>query len=463
VADAATLAVIPGATVTLVTTGSVTESGPDGSFGFPEATLGRVSLRIEAPEYQTTFWEGEVVGDGAVPIEVLLSRPQDPGTLRVVVRATDSGEPLAGAAVSIPDLNISVATDESGAVVLPDMRPGSFLVTVTSLGYASLTSLVGLGESSVALEMMLPSEPIGLEPVVVEASTDFNASLDGVGFYERRGQGIGAFFDRADIERANPGIPSDLVRFIPGVERTANDLSGAPIYSADSRRGFAGFEPQAFTRAGDPVAADCQMPIFVDGAMYGYAGMLDTLPIESIEAIEVYSGVSRIPIEFNVADRNCGLLLVWTTGADVPPPPVAAAASAARETREVQLGDEVRFASALASGRFVVAEAGPSGLTLRADDASEPIRVPASAMSDIEISLGRSTSIKRGMQLGGMGGAAVGAVVYLSCNMPHFGCLGGGSPGAAALMTVGLGSLVGLLLSLASDEVWAESRLPLGP
>jgi hypothetical protein len=84
-------------------------------------------------------------------------------------------------------------------------------------------------------------------------------------------------------------------------------------------------------------------------------------------------------------------------------------------------------------------------------------------MSDIEISLGRSTSIKRGMQLGGMGGAAVGAVVYLSCNMPHFGCLGGGSPGAAALMTVGLGSLVGLLLSLASDEVWAESRLPLGP
>ena len=462
VADAATLEVIPGAAVTLITTGSVTESGPDGSFGFPETTLGRVSLRIESPGYQTTFWEGDVVAGSAVPIEVLLSRPQAPGTLRVLVRSTDSGEPLAGATVSIPDLGISAATDQAGAVVLPDMRPGSFLVTASSLGYASLTSLVGVGEASVALEMVLPSVPIGLEPVVVEAETDFNARLDGVGFYERRGQGIGAFFDKADIERANPGIPSDLVRFLPGVERSTDDLSGAPIYTVDSRRGFAGFEPVGTLRTGEPIMPDCQMPVFVDGTLYGHFGMMDTLPVESIEAIEVYSGVSRIPIEFNVPDRSCGLMLVWTTGADIPPPPAPAAASA-REIREVQLGDEVRFASALASGRFVVADAGPSGLTLRADDASEPIQVPASAMSDIEVSLGRSTSITRGMQIGGMGGAAVGAIVYLSCNMPHFGCLGGGSPGAAALMTMGLGSLVGLLFSLASDEVWAGSRLPLGP
>jgi hypothetical protein len=464
--------VIPAATVTLITTGSVTQSGPDGSFAFPGASPGRASLRIEAPGYQTTFWEGVIATDRLAPIAVFLSRPRDPGTIRVFVRADDSGQPMAGAVVSIPDLNTTVTTDQAGAVVLPDIRPGFFLVTVSSLGYASLTSVVGLGESSVALEMVLPSEPIPLAPVVVEAEATFQQRLENAGFYERRAMGLGEFLDRGDIERAAPLAPSQLFRLMPGIALRGTPGTDTQDFALTGRRGFSGF---------DSAAEGCRMQLFVDGMLhrmdsvesYDYAtrssvtsvvgATLDQLvSVESIEAIEAYPTTSRLPQQFNVPGAQCGVVLVWTRAYTMA---TASSASAppARETREVQLGDEVRLASALASGRFVVAEASPSGLTIRADDASEPVAVPASAISDIEVRLGRSVSAPRGLFFGSLTGALGGVVVLLTCNMPHFvhyGCLGGASPQAAALMSVGLGSIVGLVVSWTSDEVWAGGRLP---
>ncbi len=44
VADAATLQLLPAATVMLVSTGDVTQSGPDGGFTFSEVPLGRITV-----------------------------------------------------------------------------------------------------------------------------------------------------------------------------------------------------------------------------------------------------------------------------------------------------------------------------------------------------------------------------------------------------------------------------------
>jgi hypothetical protein len=484
VTDAASLEGIPGATVTLVTTGSVAQTGPDGSFGFSNAVPGRASLRIEAPGYQTTFWEGAIATDRLAPIAVFLSRPQDPGTIRVFVRADESGQPIAGAVVSIPDLNTTVATDQAGAVVLPDVRPGLFLVTVSSLGYASLTSLVGLQESSVALEVVLPSEPIPLDPVVVEAEANFQQRLENAGFYERRATGLGAFLDRADIERAAPVMPSELFRLMPGVDLLSVGR-GTPEYALVGRRGFSGFRSQDSAPDGpDDPYGGCRMQLFIDGTLhrtdlmesYDYATgesvprvigiTLDALvPVEWIEAIEVYPSSSRLPQQFSVAGGQCGVVLVWTRAYTIATASSASTATA-RETRDVQLGDEVRLNTAVMAGQFRVVEMLPGSLMVQADPGSEPLEVPSELIDQLEVRLGKSLSYSKGAFFGTLTGALAGTVVLVTCNFPHFrhyGCLGGASPKAGALMTVGLGSIVGLVIAWTSDDVWAGGRLPLGP
>ena len=60
VAEEETGRLIPSATVTLVGAGIETRSGVDGIFAFPEAPLGRVLLRVQAPGYPAVVEEVEV-------------------------------------------------------------------------------------------------------------------------------------------------------------------------------------------------------------------------------------------------------------------------------------------------------------------------------------------------------------------------------------------------------------------
>ena len=394
---------------------------------------------------------------GIAPSNLRAAAPQEPGTLRVVVTAEDSGEPLAGAVVSIPELGITTATDQTGAAVIPNMRPGSYAVLVSSLGYSPVESQVELGDNA-ALEIALSSTPIPLEPVLVEGQADFfDPALERTGFYERRSEGLGYFFDRADIERANPRIPSDLVRFLPGVDRTQ---LGSSTYAINSRRGFAGFAPVAVIR-GQEIAARCRMPIFVNGSPYGDAGILDDFPLESIAALEVYSSTSSVPVEYATTSTNCGLILAWTVGFNVDSPVAGRPLGVFEEV--VRPGDDVRIASEPASGRFRVTVAGPTGLILRSDAAPEPIVVPGSAMTSLEVSLGPSVSLERSVMLGSVAGALGGAILLATCHTedPEDLRCARGAPLARAAVSVGLGAVLGLVASWVSDEEWAVGRLPI--
>ena len=418
------------------------------------------------------------------PSSLRAAPAQDPPTLRVVVTAEDSGAPLAGAVVTLPELGISVATDQTGAVVIPGIPSGWFSVGVSRLGYVSFASSVEVASGPTALEVALSSTPIALDPVVVEGQTaEINGALDRAGFYERRAQGLGYSFDRVEIERANPRIPSDLIRGLPGVE---SRQVGSSNYAIGSRRGFAGFDT-LMVIDDQAMSYDCRMQVFVDGAAFGAPrpvslsagapagvrsrdgdsrlsgddGVLDMIPIESIEAIEVLSAVSRLPAQYNVANANCGAILVWTRNFAVPTP--LGARAPAGLTRAVQPGNEVRLASDLASGRFRVAAAGPGGLLLRRDPESPAIDVPAAAIAGLEVNMGRPLSHGRGLLLGGLAGTLGGIVVALRCNVPPYECFTGGSPETSALMSVGVGSLLGLAVSFARGDVWEPGRLPNGP
>jgi hypothetical protein len=59
----------------------------------------------------------------------------------------------------------------------------------------------------------------------------------------------------------------------------------------------------------------CPTLFFLDGTSIGNADRLDLdfiLPLDQIEAVEVYSGASQIPVMFNRTGSACGVIAFWT-------------------------------------------------------------------------------------------------------------------------------------------------------
>jgi hypothetical protein len=223
------------------------------------------------------------------------------------------------------------------------------------------------------------------------------------------------------------------------------------------------------------------MQLFIDGMLYRVDPMeseaviegtfeikvdgrsIDQMvPVEWIEAIEAYPTTSRLPQQYNVVGANCGVVLVWTRGANPATTPLFGAATPAMD-RVVRPGDEVRIATPVLAGQFEVTEVLPGSLTLLESPTSAPLEVDAELLTSLEVNLGRSLSYSTGVSRGALAGALGGVVVLVTCNFPHFqhyGCLGGSSPEVGALVSVGLGAAIGFVISATRDEVWERARLP---
>ena len=261
----------------------------------------------------------------AMPIEVLgqdqdvRGRLEGNGTLSLTVTDEESGGPVAGAEVSLPELGVSAETNESGEASLSGIPPGLWLVTVAGLGYGGATSFIDFdGESTVEGEVALAEGPIALDEIVVTAEAG-SQRLQRMGFYQRRTAGIGRFLDRAAIEEENPTIPSDLFRAMAGFERV-EEMDEPGVFKIANRRGSMGFGldlgPDRSLVSGLRAAIArreliCFMDLYVDGAPYE-SGIIDHLNVDWVEAIEVFR-VSEVPAQYNRAgSSNCGVILVWT-------------------------------------------------------------------------------------------------------------------------------------------------------
>jgi hypothetical protein len=123
----------------------------------------------------------------------------------------------------------------------------------------------------------------------------------------------------------------------------------------------------------------------------------------------------------------------------------------------VEQGDRVRVTSELASGEFVVSGVGAQELMLRAQP---DIKVAITSLSDLQVHRGRQISRLEGVFGGGFVGGLLGGALGLQGAQPHYVSLSGGiSLKESVALGVGLGALVGLVVSRMSDEVWEEVAL----
>ena len=193
--------------------------------------------------------------------------------------------PIAGAEVTLigdaenPDT--TVVTDRDGRFVL-SVRPGMFVVQVLRIGYApTFTPEFTVPESlePIDLRVLLPSQPLMLDPIVVTGVAEPLAPGPLQGFTERKRRGWGLFLTRKDFEARSPTTLTQILDNLPG---------GRPMYA-------------------------CPPSYYVDGVLTDEDLAMRQVLASEVEAVEVYRRASETPIDFlNMSNALCGVVVVWT-------------------------------------------------------------------------------------------------------------------------------------------------------
>jgi Carboxypeptidase regulatory-like domain/TonB-dependent Receptor Plug Domain len=229
---------------------------------------------------------------------------QQSGTLRGTVVTTER-KPLPQARISVVGTTLAAEADTDGAFRIVALPTGSQRIEVKLLGYATTLIPVQIEAGRDAnLEVALTAIPVELRTVKVSADPPVLPEMRR--FAERRARGSGTFFTRADIDRMEARFFTDILRRVPGMQIETLDGVFGPTYSVQTSRNLG-------TNGGH----SCQMQFFVNGVPFTSVGELAINHFVSpgeVAAVEVYSGASQVPPEFNSSMYNsrCGVVLIWT-------------------------------------------------------------------------------------------------------------------------------------------------------
>lgn len=245
-----------------------------------------------------------------LPALALLLLATGASAQRVAGVVTSGGEAVPGATVRLlagVDTVAATAADGSGRFLVRAPGAGRYRLVVTAVGYGPAQGepfAVEAGGSQVVDVELVPA--VGaLGGVAVEAGrrtrSEASGTLEGVGFYERRGRGMGRFFDRRQIEDRRPQRLTDLFAILPGFVPLPQE-GDVRLSSITSMRG-----------------TNCRPTIVVDGTVvrsFGGRGSatlsLDqALQIDEVDAVEAYAH-NGIPIQYGGTMSPCGAILIWT-------------------------------------------------------------------------------------------------------------------------------------------------------
>lgn len=191
-------------------------------------------------------------------------------------------------------------SDSAGAFTLRASGRGRYSVSVRRIGYepARTATFDPAMIADGALEVRLQPTVQLLDTVT--ASVPVPQHL--VAFERRRQRNTGTFFTRDDIARRGDPPLLDLLRAAPGVLITG---SGRTV---------------TVSLTHSPNLRNCQPVLFLDGVRTNrsadspdrVSSLLQSLSARTVDGVEVYSGLSRVPAELGGSEARCGAIAVWT-------------------------------------------------------------------------------------------------------------------------------------------------------
>jgi hypothetical protein len=316
---------IVGATVTLGGVRYVVRTDSLGRFqlsGTPGSTL---TLTLQAPgfrdgEASVVLSRGRSSSRDFVLVSELTALPEvNPSDQVLRVRAfTTDNEPIAYANLQVNGGRRYVS-DDSGRFVVPIMVRGRATLLVRRIGFEP-TEVVLTAMPDTSVQVRMRSVARTLETQLVTVRSPYSR-LDLGGFYKRmkeveHGSRTGYFVTPEDLELRKPQNVTDAVEQFP-------DIRIRPI--DDGKPGPDGL----FHGDGIPLArkfriedrSGCPLTVYLDRIRIQPSIVrteaadeeVNTLvQPQSVAGIEVYLSKGGAPPEFQVHDRTCGVVVIWT-------------------------------------------------------------------------------------------------------------------------------------------------------
>jgi hypothetical protein len=202
-----------------------------------------------------------------------------------------------------------VETDSAGTFEVTVDRVSAVRLDIRRVSYRanSMPILHFDGRKFFQVEARLAPDAILLAPLEIVAWSDVDMSPFLEGFRQRLRSGLGLYITREQIEARRPTFIADLFRDIPGITVMGSGAGN-----------------RARVQVGRSLSrTDCQTQIYVDGFLMNRrtgAGrslindfrLDDAVSLVSVEAIEVYRGLSTVPAEFLTPEAKCGVIAIWT-------------------------------------------------------------------------------------------------------------------------------------------------------
>lgn len=208
---------------------------------------------------------------------------------RVIGHVRDSaGTPIVAAQVTSADHR--TLTDTAGRFSLDGLPVGTVLIRFRRLGYEPRDSSMEVSaDRRDSMRVVLIALPVELEGISSDATR-----LVLVDFYRHKSSGTGRYFDREQIEAFNARETSDILRRLPGIQLRP-DANGRLVLRMGRSSG------------------NCPPDFWVDGVRAQFLNV-DDIPLNDIEALEIYHGPAGLPPEFmnRLGNPACGAVVIWT-------------------------------------------------------------------------------------------------------------------------------------------------------
>lgn len=271
-------------------------------------------------------WLRAVVGLGAILVSVPAAAQETGGAVVVLgsVKDLTAQVPIPQAHVRLfrPPADDSVFTElaaetvseADGSFGTAGLSVGNYRIEVRALGFQTLDREMRVdGASPMEVEVQMAPDAVELEAIIVVSRR--SQILESNGFYNRRAQGLGSTFTRAEIEATGYRRVTDVIRNARGL--TLRRISPETVEAALEPVSH----PHVFMRAG---GSACRPDVVLDGVNLGSDLAIDDLvSATDLEAIEVHRTTS-IPLQFR--QNHCGAVVLWTRDSHMGEPTRASSA-----------------------------------------------------------------------------------------------------------------------------------------
>ncbi len=197
---------------------------------------------------------------------------QSTGRISGKITDAQTGEPLAGATVSLRNGNANAVTDNQGKFVLNNLKAGRYSVVVSFVGFAESTQSVQVTNGDATMDVALAISTRMGEEVVVTASKRPEKIT--------RAPAAISVINARDFEQISSFNPGELASKIQGVEFVRTGVTGVGINARGFNNAFNAKILQMTDGRNSMMAGGSGLP----------SGIMNTVIKEDIERLEIVLG-----------------------------------------------------------------------------------------------------------------------------------------------------------------------------